>query len=85
MEEQHKLFEISVKFNRGLEPLTLSVEEQPSSNDVTVTTFKVSRYEDIFGIFSRDGHHNWKQVDGTAPKDEVDAIGAAIDAHYGRF
>ena len=46
--------------------------------------FKLSRQKDkeILAVLSHDADHQWHQLQGEFSEREIDAIGAAIDAHY---
>ncbi|MNL66217.1 hypothetical protein D3C87_1906470 [compost metagenome] len=46
--------------------------------------FKLSRDKDKEPIaeLSPDKDHRWQQIKGNLDNEDVDAIGAAIDAHY---
>lgn len=78
-------FQITVQINPGLEPMAFTVTTEESS---TVTpeyemVFKLSRDKDKETIaeLAPDNDHHWRQVKGDLDKEDVDAIGAAIDAH----
>ena len=86
MEQQEEIFEITVQINEGLEPTTFSVlaEDNSDITNAPELVFKLSRQKDkeILAIISPDADHQWHQLQGDFSKHEIDAIGAAIDAHY---
>ena len=86
MEQQEEIFQITVQINKGLEPTTFSVMAEDNS-DITAPhelVFKVSREKDneILAVFTPDANHQWQQLKGNFDQNEVDPIGAPIDAYY---
>ena len=86
MDQQEEIFEITVKINEGLEPTTFSVLAEDNS-DITSAhelVFQLSRQKDkeTLAVLSPDADHQWHQLQGEFSEHEIDAIGAAIDAHY---
>jgi len=86
MEQQEETFEITVQINEGLEPTTFTVLAEDTS-DITSAhelVFKLSRQKDkeILAVLSPDADHQWHQLQGEFHQDEIETIGAAIDAYY---
>lgn len=83
MQEKEE-FQISVVFNPGLEPLTLTVtvDKTPLESSNHAYKFKIIRDQQILGVVGLDADHLWKKFEGNLNEDEVDDIGAAIDSHY---
>lgn len=86
MEQQEEIFQVTVQINKGLEPTTFTVIAEESS-EITAAqemVFKLSREKDkeTLAILAPDTDHCWRQIEGDFNSDEVDALGAAIDAHY---
>lgn len=86
MNMHKETFQVTVQINPGLEPTTFTVSTEESN---TVTSeqkmvFKLSRDKDKEPIaeLSPDKDHRWQQIKGNLDNEDVDAIGAAIDAHY---
>jgi hypothetical protein len=82
MEQQEDTFEITVEPNPGLEPLTFTIMAKENPLSAHELEFNIQRYQDHLGTIKADSNHCWKLIDGKIKQDEVDAIGAAIDAHY---
>jgi formyltetrahydrofolate hydrolase len=86
MEQQEERFQVTVQINKGLEPTTFTVIAEESS-EITIAhemVFKLSREKDkdTLAIIALDTDHCWQQIEGDFKKDEIDAIGAAIDTYY---
>lgn len=86
MDIHEEIFKVTVQINPGLEPMTFTVSPEETG---TVTpehhrVFKLSRDKDNQTIAElvADADRRWQQVQGNLDQDDVDAIGAAIDAHY---
>ncbi|TCC95012.1 hypothetical protein [Pedobacter hiemivivus] len=83
MQDEEEIFEIAVKINQGLEPLTFTITAfDDGSTPEHVTNFKVTRDKEIIGTLRPDAGNCWKLVEGNMDEEQVDAIGAAIDRHY---
>jgi hypothetical protein len=86
MEQQEERFLVTVPINEGLEPTTFSVLAEDNSDITTAQelVFKVAREKDkhILAVLSSDADGRWRQLKGDFDKEQLDAIGAAIDAHY---
>lgn len=85
MEINEETFLITAEINKGLEPTTFAVApEKKNETDAShEKVFRLSREKDkdTLAVLSRDNDH-WQQIEGDFDKKEIDAIGAAIDAHY---
>jgi hypothetical protein len=81
--QEEEIFEIAVKVNPGLEPLTFTIV---AYDDITtpehVLNFKVTRDKKTLCILRPDADHCWHSIEGEMGQEQVDAIGAAIDGHY---
>lgn len=85
MEQNEKTFQISVTFNQGLEALTLNVTPQENQSlQEQELEFIVKRYEDHLSTVITNTNHSWKQIKGEMDQDQINTIGAAIDAHYSK-
>ena len=86
MEQHEETFQVTVQINEGLEPMTLTViaEESKAPIQDHELTFKITRDkdDDILAILAPDADHCWQVIKGEMEQEEVDLIGAAIDAHY---
>lgn len=83
---EEETFQVTVQINQGLEPMTLTVtaEESKALAQENELTFKITRDkdDDILAILAPDADHCWQVLKGDMQQEEVDLIGAAIDAHY---
>ncbi|MES2826704.1 MAG: hypothetical protein V4687_01050 [Bacteroidota bacterium] len=86
MQEEEETFLVTVRINEGLEPTTITVvpEENTASAIAHDMIFKLSREKDkeTLAVLSLDSDHCWQQISGDFDKDEIDAIGNAINSHY---
>lgn len=86
MKQQEETFQVTVQINKGLEPMTLTViaEENNVINPHQKLRFKITRDkdDDTLAILAPHSDHTWQILEGNMEQDEVDSIGAAIDAHY---
>lgn len=86
MEQHEETFQVTVQINQGLEPMTLTViaEESKAPIQDHELTFKITRVKDdnTLAILAPDSEHCWQLLKGEIEQEEVDLIGAAIDAHY---
>ena len=86
MEQQEETFQVTVQINKGMEPTTLTVitEENTTLSPDHELVFKVTRDKDSeqLAILIPDADHCWQLLEGNMEQQEVDLIGAAIDAHY---
>lgn len=86
MEQQEETFQVTVQINQGMEPTTLTIiaEENTKLSPDHELLFKVSRDKDseLLAMLIPDADHCWKLLEGNMEQQEVDMIGAAIDAHY---
>lgn len=83
MKGEEEIFEIAVKINQGLEPLTFTITAyDDASTSGHVTNFTVTRDKEVIGKLRPDAENCWKLVEGDIDEEQVDAIGAAIDRHY---
>ena len=81
--QEEETFEIAVKINEGLEPLTFTIIAQDDiSTPEHVFSFKVTRDKHTLATIRPDADHCWQLLKGEMEKEDVDAIGSAIDAHY---
>lgn len=85
MDIHEETFQVTIPINPGLEPITFTVtpEERTATRDYEII-FKLSRDKDKETIaeLTRDNDHRWQQIKGNLDKEDVDTIGAAIDAHH---
>jgi uncharacterized protein YrzB (UPF0473 family) len=86
MDTNEETFLITVAINQGLEPTTFAVtaEEDSEMTSGHEMIFKLSREKDkdTLAALTPDTDHCWQQIQGVFDQEEIDAIGAAIDAHY---
>ena len=86
METNEETFLITVEINQGLEPTTFTVapEEKSETDAGHEMIFRLSREKDkdTLAVLSPDNDCGWQQIDGDFNKEEIDAISAAINAHY---
>ena len=86
MDTNEETFLITVEINQGLEPTTFTVTPEENSEIIPgqEMIFKLSREKDkdTLAVITPDADHCWQLVKGEMEKEDVDAIGSAIDAHY---
>lgn len=85
MDHQEKSFNISVEINQGLEPLTFTIipVDDASHHNKGALSFKVTRDKETLAILKSDELHSWQQLEGKLDQKDVQAIGLAIDGHFG--
>ena len=85
MDIHEETFQVTIQINPGLEPMTFTVtpEERTATRGYEII-FKLSRDKDKETIaeLARDNDHRWQQIKGNLDNEDVETIGAAIDAHY---
>lgn len=83
--QEEETFQVTVQINPGLEPMTLTImPEESNAVAENELTFKITRDkdDDILAVLAPDADHCWQVLKGEMEQEEVDLIGAAIDAYY---
>lgn len=84
MQQEEEIFQVAVAINQGLEPLTFTIIAH-HANDTPdqELTFSVTREKESLATLRRNAEQSWQVVEGEMDQEQADAIGAAIDQHYG--
>lgn len=82
MQEEEKIFDISVEINTGLEPLTFTVTPYyPASDTKQEQNYRLTRDNETLAILHQDTDRQWHLLEGNLGQEEIEVIGQAIDAH----